>query len=63
MLVSLLIAILVIGLVVYLIQIIPLPPPFKTAAIAVICVIAIIWLLESFGGGFGTGLGYWGCHR
>ena len=63
MLVSLLIAILVIGLIVYLVQILPLPPPFKTAAICVVVVICIIWLLSMFGGGLGGNFGEWGCHR
>lgn len=50
MLVSLLIAVLVIGLLVWLVQMLPLPEPFKTIAIAIIIVICIIWLLTGFGG-------------
>lgn len=56
MLISLLIAILVIGLLVYLVQMLPIPDPFRTVAIVVVVLIAIIWLLESFGG-FGAHCG------
>jgi hypothetical protein len=52
MLISLLIMCLVLGLLYYLIQMLPLPPPFKQIALVVIIIIAIIWLLENFGGGF-----------
>lgn len=55
MLVSLLIAILVIGLLVWLVQILPIPEPFRTVAIVVVVIIAIIWLLEGVGG---AGLGF-----
>lgn len=55
MLVSLLIAILVIGLLVWLVQILPIPEPFRTVAIVVVVIIAIIWLLE---GVSGAGLGF-----
>ena len=56
MLISLLIAILVIGLLIWLIQMIPLPEPFRTVAIVIVAIIAIIWLLESLGGATGLGL-------
>lgn len=55
MLISILILCLVLGLLYYLVQMLPLPPPFKQVALVVIIVIAIIWLLESFGGGLGFG--------
>lgn len=45
MLISLLIAVLVLGLLVYLIQLLPLPDPFRTVAIAIVILIAIFWLL------------------
>lgn len=45
MLVSLLIAVLVIGLLVYLIQILPLPQPFGMVAVAIVILIAIFWLV------------------
>ena len=50
MLITLLIAILVIGLLLYLVQMLPIPEPFRTAAIVVIIVICIIWLLSGMGG-------------
>ena len=53
MLISLLIAILVIGLIIYLIRLLPLEEPWKTAAIAIVVVIAIIWLLGFIPGGPG----------
>lgn len=53
MLVTLLITILVLGLVVYLIRLLPLEEPWKTAAIAIVIVIAIIWLLGFIPGGPG----------
>ena len=56
MLVSLLIAILVIGLLVWLVQMLPLPEPFKTVAVAIIIVVCIIWLLQGFGGYVGPGV-------
>lgn len=43
--VSLLVVILVAGLLVYLVQVLPLPPPFKTVALVVVVLIVIIWLL------------------
>lgn len=52
MLISLLIAILVIGLLVYLIQLLPLPDPFKTIAVAIVIIICIFWLLGYFPGGY-----------
>lgn len=55
MLVSILIFVLVLGLLYYLVQMLPLPDPFKQIALVVIIVIAIIWLLESFGGGVDLG--------
>ncbi len=44
-LVSLLILVIVAGLLVYLIQVIPLPPHFKTVALVVVVLLVIVWLL------------------
>lgn len=41
---------LIAGLILYLIQMLPLPPPFKTVALVLFVVVIIIWLL---GGGPG----------
>lgn len=48
-LISLLIMIVVIGLVLYLIGILPIQPPFKTAAYVIAVLIFIIWLLQAAG--------------
>jgi hypothetical protein len=49
-LVSLLVMIIVLGIVVWLIQsVIPLPPPFKTIALCIVGVIAVLWLLQGVG--------------
>lgn len=45
MLVTLLIVILVLGLLLYLVQLLPLAQPFKTAAMVVVVVIGVIYLL------------------
>ena len=56
-LVSILIALIVFGLIYWLITaVIPLPPPIRTAAIVVLVVIAIIWLLQGVGMISGTPL-------
>lgn len=57
LLISLLVIGLIIGLIVYLVRILPIPAPFGNVIIAVICVIAIIWLLEALVGGGGLSLG------
>jgi len=48
-LISLLIAIIIIGLLVYLIQVLPIPEPFRTAAYVVLVILVILWLVEGFG--------------
>lgn len=50
MLISILIFCIVLGLLYYLVTLLPLPDPFKTIALVVVILIAIIWLLDSFGG-------------
>jgi len=61
MLIELLIAVLVIGLIYYLITMLPIPQPFKNVVTIIFIVICIIWLL-SFIGAFGSGP-YWGHGR
>ncbi len=48
-LVGLLVAVLIIGLIYYLITLIPLPDPFKTIVLVLFIIIVILWLLSSFG--------------
>jgi hypothetical protein len=57
MLISLLIAVLVIGLLIWLVQLLPLPDPFKTIAMVIVVIIAILWLLQSFAPGLGIHCG------
>lgn len=53
LLISLLVAVLVFGLIYWVISIIPLPPPFRTVALVIMAVIALVWLLEFLpGSGF-----------
>lgn len=47
-LVSLLILILVLGLILYLISVLPIEPKFKQIAQGVVILIAIIWLIQAF---------------
>lgn len=49
MLVTLLVMIIVIGLLLYLVRMLPIEEPFKTYAVVVVIVIAIIWLLSITG--------------
>lgn len=44
-LLGLLIAVIVIGLLLYLVQLLPLQAPFKTIAMVLVVLIAIVWLL------------------
>lgn len=58
MLISLLVAVIVIGIVYWIITLLPLPEPFKTIAIVIVLLICLFWLL-----GFVGVLGpspYWG---
>lgn len=61
-LVGLLVAIIILGLVFYLVWILinmlPLPPPFKQVALIVLILIAILVLLDETGL-IGSGLGTW----
>lgn len=49
-LVGLLIAVIVVGLLVYLIRMLPIDEPFKNIAIIVLVIILIIWLLGGLTG-------------
>lgn len=51
MLVTLLVVIVVIGLLVWLIQILPIAEPFRSIAIAVVLLICILWLVGYLPGG------------
>jgi hypothetical protein len=50
----LLIAVIVMGLIFWLVTWLPIPQPFKTVATVIVVVICIIWLLSftSFGGSY-----------
>lgn len=48
-LIGLLVAVLIIGLIYWLITLIPLPDPFKTIVLVIFIIIVILWLLSSFG--------------
>jgi hypothetical protein len=49
MLITLLVAVIVIGLLYWIVQLMPLPQPFKNVALCIVLVIALLWLL-SFAG-------------
>jgi hypothetical protein len=55
-LVSLLIAVIVLGLLIYVVGLLPLPAPFKTIAYVIVIVIAILYLLGVLGIGPGVNL-------
>lgn len=56
MLISLLVAVIVMGLVYYCITLLPIPQPFKNIAIILLVIICILWLL----GLTGVFVGPWG---
>ncbi len=49
-LIGLLVAVIVIGLLLYLVSILPIQAPFKTIAYVVVVLIAIVWLLGGLSG-------------
>ena len=49
MLISLLVIVIVIGLLLYLVRLLPLDEPFKNIAMVLIILIAIVWLLSIAG--------------
>lgn len=46
-LIDLLIVVIVVGLLLYLVQMLPLAGPMKTVALVIVVLIAIVWLLSS----------------
>lgn len=46
MLISLLVAIIVLGLLYYIVTLLPLPEPFKKIALIIFILIAVLWLLS-----------------
>ncbi len=55
-LVSILVAVIVIGLLMYVVGLLPLPAPFKTIAHVIVVLIAILYLLGLLGVGPGVNL-------
>ncbi len=55
-LVSLLIVVVVLGLLIYVVGLLPLPAPFKTIANIIVILIAIVYLLGLLGYGPGVNL-------
>lgn len=49
MLITLLVGLIVIGLLYWVIGMIPLPPPVRTVAYVILVIIAIVWLLRLLG--------------
>jgi len=50
LLIHLVVILIVLGLVCYLVQsLLPIPPPFKSAVLALLVLIAIIWILQLSG--------------
>lgn len=50
-LISLLILVIVLGLLLYVVGLLPLPAPFRTVAYVIVVLIAIVYLLSALGGG------------
>jgi hypothetical protein len=50
-LVGILIALVILGLIYWLITMLPLPAPFKQIAMVIMIIIAILWLASMVGGG------------
>lgn len=57
MLVQLFVAVLIMGLLYWLVTLLPVPDPFKTILICIIVLFCIIWLLN-LAGMLGTGFGF-----
>jgi len=57
MLISLLVAVVVIGLIFYCLSLLPIPQPWLNIARVILVVIVIIWLISWL-----PGTGYWGGH-
>jgi len=52
MLISLLVLVVVLGLILYCVQLLPIAPPFKQIAVVLVVIIAIIYLSQFLPGGF-----------
>lgn len=48
-LISLLVLVLVLGLIFYVVRLIPLPPPFQTVTLVILAIIAILYLVSMLG--------------
>ena len=48
-LISLLVLVIVIGLLLYLVQVLPIAQPMKNVAVVIVVVLAIVWLLSGTG--------------
>jgi hypothetical protein len=59
-LISLLVAVLVAGLIWYLLSLLPIPEPFRKVVLIIFILICVIYLLGYVGFGGGP---YWGPHR
>jgi dolichyl-phosphate-mannose--protein O-mannosyl transferase len=46
MLITLLILVIVVGLLVWLVQMLPIPDPFKQIAVAIVVLLCIFWLIS-----------------
>lgn len=55
-LISLLVVLLLLGAVLYCIQLLPLPHPWKTIVLVLVVVIAVVYLLQALGALGGSGL-------
>lgn len=58
MLISLLVAVIIMGLIYYCITLLPIPQPFKNIVVVIFILICIIWLV-----GYLPGVDYWHGHR
>ena len=56
LLISVLVVCLVVGVFIWIVRLLPIPAPWNNVVIAVIALIALIWILETFLGGGGLGL-------
>jgi len=62
MLISLLVTIIVLGLLYYIVTLLPLPQPFKQIALVIFILIAVVWLLSYIPGvPWGGHMGAYGC--
>lgn len=48
-LIGLLVFVIIVGLLIYLVRLLPLPDPFRTIAYVILVIIAILWLVSALG--------------